>query len=108
MTIRSKATAKTTAIGDLYAGHETTVHKSSGNWRYITDKNAGVNGFVSESQANHEARAHLNSALHFREFAGPGHFLAAFASDQRSTRSCLTHALPKKKGAMSCPTTPTA
>ncbi|MFF4250559.1 SH3 domain-containing protein [Streptomyces sp. NPDC001663] len=47
VTIRSKASAKSTALGVLYRSHKFTVHKSSGNWRYITDKTTGVKGWVS-------------------------------------------------------------
>lgn len=47
VTIRSKASAKSTAVGVLYRGHRFTVHKTSGNWHYITDKNTGVKGWVS-------------------------------------------------------------
>ncbi|MGD3109348.1 SH3 domain-containing protein [Streptomyces sp. YGL11-2] len=47
VTIRSKASTKSTAVGVLYKGQKFTVHKSSGNWHYITDKNTGVTGWVS-------------------------------------------------------------
>ncbi|MFD9327769.1 SH3 domain-containing protein [Streptomyces sp. NPDC060065] len=47
VTIRSKASSKSTALGVLYRSHKFTVHKSSGNWRYITDKTTGVKGWVS-------------------------------------------------------------
>ncbi|MET8683666.1 SH3 domain-containing protein [Streptomyces sp. NPDC058686] len=47
VTIRSKATTKSTAVGVLYRSHKFTVHKSSGNWRYITDRTTGVKGWVS-------------------------------------------------------------
>jgi uncharacterized protein YgiM (DUF1202 family) len=47
VTIRSKATIKSTAVGVLYRGHKFTVHKTSGNWRYITDRSTGVKGWVS-------------------------------------------------------------
>ncbi|MER5443410.1 SH3 domain-containing protein [Streptomyces sp. NPDC002790] len=47
VTIRSKATSKSTARGVLYRGHKVTVHKTHGNWRYITDKTTGVKGWVS-------------------------------------------------------------
>ncbi|MEV7196927.1 hypothetical protein AB0N81_34765 [Streptomyces sp. NPDC093510] len=106
MTIRCKASAEITATGVLYASHEFTARKSSGNWHYITDKNTGVKGWVCGAQANHEDRTCLQSALHSCEFAGGWHFLAVFASDQRGTRSCLAHAF-LRKGAVSCPTTPT-
>lgn len=47
VTIRSKASAKSTAVGILYRGHKFTVHKTSGKWRYITDRTTGVKGWVS-------------------------------------------------------------
>ncbi|MFE5934239.1 SH3 domain-containing protein [Streptomyces sp. NPDC056470] len=47
VTIRSKATTKSTAVGILYRGHSFTVHKSSGGWHYITDRTTGVKGWVS-------------------------------------------------------------
>ncbi|MEV6807748.1 SH3 domain-containing protein [Streptomyces sp. NPDC051132] len=47
VTIRSKASVKSTAVGILYRGHKFTVHKTSGNWRYITDRTTGVKGWVS-------------------------------------------------------------
>ncbi|MFJ9085469.1 SH3 domain-containing protein [Streptomyces sp. NPDC102384] len=49
VTIRSKATSKSTARGVLYRGHKFTVHKSHGNWHYLTDKKTGVKGWVSGS-----------------------------------------------------------
>lgn len=49
VTIRSKATSKSTARGVLYRGHKFTVHKNHGNWHYITDKTTGVKGWVSGS-----------------------------------------------------------
>ncbi len=49
VTIRSKASMKSTAVGVLYRNHHFTVHKTSGNWHYITDKNTGVKGWVSGS-----------------------------------------------------------
>ncbi|MFE0055327.1 SH3 domain-containing protein [Streptomyces sp. NPDC059003] len=54
VTIRSKTSAKSTAVGVLYAGHKFTVHKTSGNWHYITDKNTGVKGWVSGSYVYRE------------------------------------------------------
>ncbi|MEU1149388.1 SH3 domain-containing protein [Streptomyces sp. NPDC005863] len=54
VTIRSNASAKPAAIGVLYAGHKFTVHKTSGNWRYITDKDTGVKGWVSGSYVYRE------------------------------------------------------
>ncbi|MFF3640403.1 SH3 domain-containing protein [Streptomyces sp. NPDC002564] len=47
VTIRAKATTKSAAVGLLYRDHHFTVHKSSGKWRYITDKTTGIAGWVS-------------------------------------------------------------
>ncbi|MFB6750638.1 SH3 domain-containing protein [Streptomyces sp. NPDC056353] len=47
VTIRSRATTKSTALGVLYPGHKFSVAKKSGNWLYITDKTTGVKGWVS-------------------------------------------------------------
>ncbi|MEE1797376.1 SH3 domain-containing protein [Streptomyces sp. JV176] len=47
VTIRSKASAASTSVGILYRGHKFTVHKTSGNWHYITDTTTGVKGWVS-------------------------------------------------------------
>ncbi|MFE4058921.1 SH3 domain-containing protein [Streptomyces sp. NPDC059096] len=45
--IRSKASTASTRVGILYRGHKFTVHKTSGNWHYITDNTTGVKGWVS-------------------------------------------------------------
>ncbi|OKI09399.1 hypothetical protein A6A06_01430 [Streptomyces sp. CB02923] len=49
VTIRSKATAKSTALGTLYKSHAFTVHQTTktGSWVYLTDKKTGVTGWVS-------------------------------------------------------------
>jgi len=47
VTIRSKASSKSTALGVLYKSHKFSVAKKSGNWLYITDKSTGVKGWVS-------------------------------------------------------------
>ncbi|MGQ4383598.1 SH3 domain-containing protein [Streptomyces sp. SAS_270] len=47
MTIRSKATSRSAARGVLYRGLKFAVHKTHGNWHYITDKTTGVKGWVS-------------------------------------------------------------
>ena len=47
VTIRSKASSKSTALGVLYKSHTFSVAKKSGNWLYITDKSTGVKGWVS-------------------------------------------------------------
>lgn len=60
VTIRSKASAKSTAVGILYKGHKFTVHKTSGKWRYITDKTTGVKGWVSATYVYRETRMCLD------------------------------------------------
>jgi len=47
VTIRSKASSKSTAVGVLYKSHKFSVSKKSGNWLYIEDKTTGVKGWVS-------------------------------------------------------------
>ncbi|MFF4363441.1 SH3 domain-containing protein [Streptomyces sp. NPDC001604] len=47
VTIRAKASVNSEALGILYRGHKFTVHKTSGKWRYITDRTTGVKGWVS-------------------------------------------------------------
>ncbi|MBC2878082.1 MULTISPECIES: SH3 domain-containing protein [Streptomyces] len=54
VTIRSRATSNSTAVGILYRGHKFTVHKSSGGWRYITDRTTGVTGWVSGTYVYNE------------------------------------------------------
>ncbi|MER8084292.1 SH3 domain-containing protein [Streptomyces sp. NPDC087532] len=60
VTIRSKATTKSTALGVLYRGHKFTVHKKSGNWLYITDKTTGVKGWVSGTYVYRDVRMCLD------------------------------------------------
>ncbi|MFK4222206.1 SH3 domain-containing protein [Streptomyces sp. NPDC019890] len=60
VTIRSKATTKSTAVGVLYNGHKFTVHKTSGNWHYITDKTTGVKGWVSGTYVYRDVRMCLD------------------------------------------------
>ncbi|MDX3854911.1 SH3 domain-containing protein [Streptomyces sp. AK02-01A] len=55
VTIRSKATTKSTALGVLYRGHKFTVTKSSGNWHYLTDRTTGVKGWVSGTYVYRDA-----------------------------------------------------
>lgn len=55
VTIRSQASTKSTAVGVLYRSHTFTVHKTSGNWHYITDKSTGVKGWVSGSYVYRDA-----------------------------------------------------
>lgn len=60
VTIRSKASAKSTSLGILYRGHKFTVHKTSGNWHYITDKTTGVKGWVSGTYVYRDVRMCLD------------------------------------------------
>lgn len=60
VTIRSKATTKSTAVGLLYKSHKFTVHKKSGNWLYITDKSTGVKGWVSGTYVYRDVRMCLD------------------------------------------------
>ncbi|MGA5556142.1 SH3 domain-containing protein [Streptomyces lavendulocolor] len=60
VTIRSKATTKSTAVGVLYRSHKFTVHKKSGNWLYITDKTTGVKGWVSGTYVYRDVRMCLS------------------------------------------------
>ena len=60
VTIRSKATTKSTAVGVLYRGHKFTVHKKSGNWLYITDRTTGTNGWVSGTYVYRDVRMCLS------------------------------------------------
>lgn len=55
VTIRSQASTKSTAVGVLYRSHTFTVHKTSGNWHYITDRSTGVKGWVSGSYVYRDA-----------------------------------------------------
>ncbi|WP_432141080.1 SH3 domain-containing protein [Streptomyces sp. bgisy084] len=43
----SKTSSTSTAIGILYRGHKFTVHRTHGNWHYITDATTGERGWVS-------------------------------------------------------------
>lgn len=60
VTIRSKATTKSTAVGVLYKSHRFTVQKKSGNWLYITDKSTGVKGWVSGTYVYRDTRMCLD------------------------------------------------
>ncbi|MBT2409375.1 SH3 domain-containing protein [Streptomyces sp. ISL-12] len=60
VTIRSKPTTKSTAVGILYRSHKFTVHKSSGNWRYITDRTTGIKGWVSGTYVYRDVRLCLD------------------------------------------------
>jgi hypothetical protein len=60
VTIRSKATTKSTALGVLYRSHTFTVHKKSGNWLYIMDRTTGVKGWVSGTYVYRDVRMCLS------------------------------------------------
>ncbi|RAJ62050.1 SH3 domain-containing protein [Streptomyces sp. KhCrAH-43] len=60
VTIRSKASSKSTALGILYRGHKFSVQKKSGNWLYITDKTTGVKGWVSGTYVYRDVRMCLD------------------------------------------------
>ncbi|AZK97061.1 SH3 domain-containing protein [Streptomyces tsukubensis] len=60
VTIRSKATTASTAVGILYKHHSFTVHKTSGAWHHITDKTTGVRGWVSAKYVYRTVRMCLN------------------------------------------------
>jgi len=60
VTIRSKASSKSTALGVLYKSHKFTVSKKSGNWVYITDKTTGVKGWVSGTYVYRDVRMCLD------------------------------------------------
>ncbi|MEU4173733.1 SH3 domain-containing protein [Streptomyces sp. NPDC026589] len=60
VTIRSKASSKSTALGVLYKSHKFTVSKKSGNWLYITDKSTGVKGWVSGTYVYRDVRMCLD------------------------------------------------
>ncbi|MER5346788.1 SH3 domain-containing protein [Streptomyces mirabilis] len=60
VTIRSKASSKSTALGVLYKSHKFSVTKKSGNWLYITDKTTGVKGWVSSTYVYRDVRMCLD------------------------------------------------
>lgn len=60
VTIRSKASLKSTALGVLYKSHKFSVSKKSGNWLYITDKTTGVKGWVSGTYVYRDVRMCLS------------------------------------------------
>ncbi|WP_424883422.1 SH3 domain-containing protein [Streptomyces sp. SLBN-8D4] len=60
VTIRSRASSKSTAVGVLYKSHKFTVHKKSGNWLYITDRTTGVKGWVSGTYVYRDTRMCLD------------------------------------------------
>lgn len=60
VTIRSKASSKSTAVGVLYKSHKFSVSKKSGNWLYIKDKTTGVKGWVSGTYVYRDVRMCLD------------------------------------------------
>jgi hypothetical protein len=60
VTIRSKATVKSTALGVLYRSHTFSVARKSGNWLYITDKTTGVKGWVLGTYVYRDVRMCLD------------------------------------------------
>ncbi|MFI8880262.1 SH3 domain-containing protein [Streptomyces sp. NPDC055243] len=60
VTIRSKASAKSTAVGVLYKSHKFSVSKKSGKWLYIKDKSTGVKGWVSATYVYRDVRMCLD------------------------------------------------
>ncbi|MGW6455095.1 SH3 domain-containing protein [Streptomyces sp. NPDC055078] len=60
VTIRSKATTKSTAVGILYQGQKFTVHKTSGNWHHITNKTTQTKGWVSGTYVFRDVRMCLS------------------------------------------------
>ncbi|MCG0285400.1 SH3 domain-containing protein [Streptomyces sp. PSAA01] len=60
VTIRSKASSKSTALGVLYKSHKFSVAKKSGNWVFITDKSTGVRGWVSGTYVSRDIRMCLD------------------------------------------------
>lgn len=60
VTIRSKASSKSTALGVLYKSDKFSVAKKSGNWLYITDKSTGVKGWVSGTYVYRDAQMCLD------------------------------------------------
>ncbi|MGV9790866.1 SH3 domain-containing protein [Streptomyces sp. NPDC003435] len=60
VTIRSRATTKSNALGLLYEGHKFSVTKKSGNWLYITDKTTDVKGWVSSTYVYRDVRMCLD------------------------------------------------
>ncbi|GAA3196422.1 MULTISPECIES: SH3 domain-containing protein [Streptomyces] len=60
VTIRSKPSAKSTALGVLYKSHKFSVSKKSGNWLYIKDKKTGVKGWVSAKYVYRDIRMCLH------------------------------------------------
>ncbi|MFJ1733145.1 SH3 domain-containing protein [Streptomyces sp. NPDC088254] len=60
VTIRSKASAKSTAVGVLYKSHKFTVHKKTKGWLYITDRTTGKKGWVSSRYVYRDVRMCLS------------------------------------------------
>ncbi|NUQ96235.1 MAG: SH3 domain-containing protein [Streptomyces sp.] len=60
VTIRSKATTHSTAVGVLYKSHRFTVHKKTKGWVYITDRTTGKKGWVSTRYVYRDVRMCLD------------------------------------------------
>ncbi|MBP5935403.1 SH3 domain-containing protein [Streptomyces acidiscabies] len=60
VTIRSKPTTRSTALGVLYNTHRFTVSRTSGGWVYITDRTTGVRGWVSGTYVYRDIRMCLD------------------------------------------------
>ncbi|MDX3020143.1 SH3 domain-containing protein [Streptomyces acidiscabies] len=62
VTIRSKATTKSTAVGILYASHTFTAHTTTKGaaWVYITDRTTKVTGWVSGTYVYRDIRMCLD------------------------------------------------
>ncbi|MER6271698.1 SH3 domain-containing protein [Streptomyces sp900105755] len=60
VTIRSKPSSKSTALGVVYSSHKFSVARKSGNWLYITDKTTGVKGWVSGTYVYRDVRMCLD------------------------------------------------
>ncbi|MFD7958392.1 SH3 domain-containing protein [Streptomyces ardesiacus] len=60
VTIRSKTSSKSTALGVLYKSYTFRVAKKSGNWLSITNKTTGVKGWVSGTYVYRDVRMCLD------------------------------------------------
>ncbi|MGP3733008.1 SH3 domain-containing protein [Streptomyces sp. GDS52] len=58
--IRSKASAKSTRFDILSRDHRFTVHKTRGNWHFITDTTTGSRGWGSGPYVYRDVRMCLN------------------------------------------------
>ncbi|MGW5679733.1 SH3 domain-containing protein [Streptomyces sp. NPDC003860] len=60
LTIRSKATTNSTALGVLYDHQYFVVHQKYGKWYLITNRATGVKGYVSTAYVRQDIRMCLN------------------------------------------------